>query len=410
MVSCGRILNARTSCALLASLAFLIGIIPSSSAQKDRAKAPAKELPLGLGIRCVAFSPDGKLLAATLGIPVERGRVVLWDVDKRKQLWSQTSERGVPAVAFSPDGTTLAIGGYDNVAKLLDTATGKVLKTFAGHKNYVRAVAFAPDGKTLATAGWDQTVKLWNVADTTVRKTLEWPGERIYNLSFSPGGQWLVGSEDPLRIWNAATGMEKRAIGGDQQSMTWAAFVDDHWFLAGDGNGVAVFNVATGEERIRFRAWSTRRIAYSAKAQRLALAGQEIQLFDFSFQEPTAAQNERFAALLKQLDDDDYAVREAAGKEVLAIGFVLEPELRRVVKETKSVEVRIRCRRLREALLSKPRATLIGHTEEVDGLAFSPDGRLLASGSFDGSVRLWSVSEAKEIARFGPANDAATDR
>jgi WD40 repeat protein len=66
--------------------------------------------PLGKGVRCVAFSADGTLLAATLGEPKQRGRVVLWDVDKQKELWSEVFDNGVPTAVFAPDGKTIAIG------------------------------------------------------------------------------------------------------------------------------------------------------------------------------------------------------------------------------------------------------------------------------------------------------------
>src|SRR5579859_3728418 len=65
-----------------------------------------KHLPLGTGIRCVAFSGDGALLAAGLGEPKQRGRVILWDGAGRKQLWSHEEGNGVSTVAFSPDRKT----------------------------------------------------------------------------------------------------------------------------------------------------------------------------------------------------------------------------------------------------------------------------------------------------------------
>src|SRR5262249_5364158 len=104
--------------------------------------------------------------------------------------------------------------------------------------------------------------------------------------------------------------------------------------------------------------------------------------------------------LLAKLDDDDYEVRELAGKKLLALGLLAEPQVRRASKESKSAEVRLRCRKLRAAMLSQP-DILIAAGSELEGVVFSPDGKLLAAGQ-DGAVRLWDVATHKELARLIP--------
>lgn len=87
---------------------------------------------------------------------------------------------------------------------------------------------------------------------------------------------------------------------------------------------------------------------------------------------------------------------------MLAIGILAEPELRRAMKQSPSVEVRIRCRRLLEQVLAKPRAKLAGNTGDVEGLAFSPDGQLFASDGKGGAVCLWKMNDLKELMRLTP--------
>src|SRR5262249_39326522 len=76
-------------------------------------------------------------------------------------VWKE-HEDGVNGLALSPDGKRLASAGDDEVIKIWDPATGKVLLTLEGHEDAVNAVAFSPDGKRLASASDDGTVRIWD--------------------------------------------------------------------------------------------------------------------------------------------------------------------------------------------------------------------------------------------------------
>lgn len=150
-------------------------------------------------VRAVAFSPDGKLLAAAGGLPARGGEVKIWDVEKRAELRTIHGHGDcIYSVAFSPDGKTLATASYDKLIKIWDVESGKEVRTLKDHIDSVYALAFAPDGKRLVSAAADRSVKVWDPAS----------GERLYTLSDSQDGLNTV-ALDPSGKRVAAGGLDK---------------------------------------------------------------------------------------------------------------------------------------------------------------------------------------------------------
>src|SRR6266540_3090497 len=116
---------------------------------------------------------------------------------------------GVRSLAFTPDGTVLAAAGgnrEDFGIHLWNVANGDSLGKLDAHKGIVWGVAFSPDGQLLASVSSDKTAKIWDWRNGTLLKSLDFPGE-VVSVRFSPDGQTLAvgGVDEPLNdIRNAA--------------------------------------------------------------------------------------------------------------------------------------------------------------------------------------------------------------
>src|SRR5262249_52019335 len=151
------------------------------------------------GVRALAFTSDGKTLAA---IGVHDG-IKLWDVATGKNTATLKTDKDPTVAAFTCDGKTLATSDYDYVdeggrsgvkgwVKLWDVATGREQATLQGHTDRVCSMTFSPDGKTLAFGGKDGTIKLWDVAKDRELATLKGHTGKVVSLAYSADGMRLV--------------------------------------------------------------------------------------------------------------------------------------------------------------------------------------------------------------------------
>ena len=152
--------------------------------------------------RVVAFSPDGRRLAAG----GDDQKVVIVDANSGELRAEMAGFTGrIQSVAFSPDGRQILTAGQDPALRLWDTETGGLVRTFAGHSLEVLSAVFHPDGTRIASGGHDRSICLWETATGVELVRLPGHTSYVFSLAFSPEGETLVsGSGDStVRLWDA---------------------------------------------------------------------------------------------------------------------------------------------------------------------------------------------------------------
>jgi len=200
-------------------------------------------------VTSVAFSPDGKLLASGS----QDDTVILWDVSSGQEVRTLKDTHAVSSVAFSPDGKLLASGSRDDTVMLWDVASGQEVRTLTGHTDTVTSVAFSPDGKLLASGSQDDTVMLWDVASGQEVRTLTGHTDHVTSVAFSPDGKLLASGsqDDTVILWDVASGQEVRTLlTGHTHAVSSVAFSPDGKLLASGSqeDTVILWEVASGQE------------------------------------------------------------------------------------------------------------------------------------------------------------------
>jgi WD40 repeat protein len=374
------------------------------------------------GVRSLAFSPDGNLLAidsinsniylrrlsdyqllftvqghydgiSTIAFNYNSSILATCSVNNTVQLWDTQTGNSLKvlqghaapiwSLAWSPDGRFLATSSYDKTICLWDVNNCVCVRIFAGHTHGVTAINFSPDGCTLASGCLDSSIRLWNVSNGECRQVLEGHTRYISSLSFSPDGCILgSGSQDySIRLWNQKTGRCLKILEGHIAavwSIAWSpdgskiATGDDHEGL------VRLWDVQLGSciKILQGHTSAVFSVVWSADGKTIASGSHDssVRFWD------------EFGKCFKVLQGLCNAVRSLAWScdgETITSG---------------SDDSKIRLWNVHNGEVIKE---LTGHKRAIMGLKHAPnfnqDKKLLASTSSDNTVRLWDIQTGEVL-------------
>ncbi len=333
--------------------------------------------------RLLGFTPDGALMTSADGM------VRVWHPRSGKQLrqWSD-AESPVLAVAFAPDGKRFAAVEGRQALRVRDWATGRDLLPLMGHRNSVRALAVAADGRTVATAGEDQAIFLWDPLTGRQRRRLTGFDRRMRFLAFAPDGRTVFAAGEGLLIaWNAATGQERYRRVGHKDAPYWApaALSADGKTLAwaSEQKAILLLDANTGKDLRKLD-------GSGSNLDGLTFAPDAVSLLGWTRDERLHVWNLRTGECRVKLckglrsnfavafaPDGRCAVFGGQEKFLLMVDLTTGREIARI-------------------------ANMTGESADVAyAVAFAPDGRTLAwAGPHDGVVRLTEVASGKERGRL----------
>jgi WD40 repeat protein/DNA-binding SARP family transcriptional activator len=341
----------------------------------------------------LAFAPDG----ATLFTSVQGGNTTVWDATRRRPV--RTFPLG-GTLAVSRDGTRVALGQHDGSIILADAATGRRRRALTRHSTAVMGLALSPDGSILASVSGDRTAILWDVATGKAREILRGHAGSVTGVAISPDGRTLYTSslDDSVIAWDLTRtrGLARQLTRAPSPmvGVTFNPRDPDLLALAQRNGPVTLWDLARRVwvgKPLDVTSGAANAVAFSPDGSLLAAADADgtVALFDVA----TAA---RVGRSLHPRYGPLYAPGRQS-RDINGLAFSPNGRLLATAGNDNSMVLWDLARRVPIGRRLRP-----GGGDLITAVAISPDGRMVASGVDDGTVILTRVPDGKELYKLTP--------
>ncbi len=342
----------------------------------------------------IDFSNEGNPIA----VVGERKKLYIRNLDTDENIaMLEGHDEIVHIAAFSPDKSMLASAGSSGAIRLWDVETGRLHSIFSGYTNAIFSVAMMSNGTTLVTANRDQPLQLWD--SLTLKNIGTIQGARdpyaASAVTFSPDETILAGGAyDDVVLWDANSLQKTVTLKGHKGQIRTLAFSPDGQTLAAFSmydKTIQLWNVSTGEEKFKLNGHAEKiySLAFSqdgtliVTAETLSQDDQAIRLWDAK----TGENITTFANLIRANINMRLPVLAVAfspdGKTVASIDFSADIQLWNA--ETKK----------HRTTLKADLENIHGHYSEYSAIAFSPDGTTLVSSGPRATINVWDIETGK---------------
>lgn len=326
------------------------------------------------------FSPDGERVVSAS----KDGSVIVWDASSGQHLQTLTGHTdAVCSATFSPDGKRIVSSSYDNSVRIWDVVSGQEIKVLKGHSHTVAYAAFSPSGEQIVSASWDNTARIWDISPELSHLKFEGHLDMVNDATFSPDGKLIASAsnDNTIRVWDAISGQQTMVLDGHTGDVCSAVFSPDGKQIASssDDGTIRLWDVTSGRQifilelesnsypnsvafnsdgKLIFSAWSDNTIRIWDAVSGIPVLTQENYGFDINC-------NDHF--------------------------FTFSPDIKQITSGGWGDII------IWDVLSGQPLQTLKGHTDIVQSVAYSPDGKQIVSASWDNTVRIWNAISGELI-------------